>query len=180
MPSTPTKLTLFLCWSINATKHATIKMCEADGEPDHFPKFFAALKVAVDSIDEIKGLGGFRIEPSKGVPMKDYLKFANVYKCSDVVYKLFETKRCPVPNVKMVKDVLGSDYLSEMKWKDLTLDKEFKLLTYKYIPDGSKRHLTLMISSLSHKPLIEFMVLNKLYKLNRYINKTVFKYCITN
>lgn len=58
MLCTPTQLTLFLCWPINATKHVTIKMCEVDGEPDHFAKFFAALKVAVDSIDEIKGLGG--------------------------------------------------------------------------------------------------------------------------
>ena len=142
MPSTPTKLTLYLCWPINSANHATIKVCEVDDESNHYANFFAALKCAVDFIDEIKGLNGFKVEPVRGIPLQQCLKDPNVYKCDDVVYKLLDNK-CPVPNVEMVKEVLGKEYLSEMTLEDLTLDKKLKLLKYRYIPKGSKLHLTL-------------------------------------
>ena len=113
-----------------------------DNESDDFAKFFAALKCAVDLIDEIKGFGGFNVEPVRGIPLQVCLKHPNVYKCNDVVYKLLHIK-CPVPNVTMIKEVLGKDYLSEITLEDLTLDKKLKLLKYKYIPKGSRSPSTL-------------------------------------
>lgn len=56
-------------------------MCEVD-ESDHssddFAKFFVALKVAVNSVDEIKSLGAFNINPLPGISLKECLNFPNV------------------------------------------------------------------------------------------------------
>ena len=106
---------MFLCWPINAIKHATIKICETD---DQFAKFFSAVKFAVELLGKLKGTGPFSIEPIQGIVLTEYLKPPNVYKKGDMIYKLFDTENnCTVPNVQLVKNVLGDDYLIGMKTK---------------------------------------------------------------
>ena len=141
MPCTPTKVSLFLCSPINAIKHATIKICETD---DQFAKFFSAVKFTVELLGNLKGTGAFLVEPIQGIVLTEGLKPPNVYKKGDMVYKLFDTENnCTVPNVQLVKNVLGDNYLIGMEANSLTLDERFQILTYKYISAEPKHQLTL-------------------------------------
>ena len=130
MPCTPNKLSLFLCWPIDAKCHATIKILEElTTDETRFAKFFNALMFAVREVNSLTG--PFQVEPIKGVKLIENLKFQKVYKHNNLVYKFgggdTETQ------VAMVKKILGDDYFSEMKAEQLTHDDRHWLLKYRYI-----------------------------------------------
>ena len=90
MASTPTVLSLYLCWPVKNSKwHATIKIFEA--KQSQFAAFFCALRFAVDEFDYLKD-GGFIVQPTKDIALTESLQLPNVYRCGDTVYKLFDTQ----------------------------------------------------------------------------------------
>ena len=76
----------------------------------------------------------FKVEPIENLELK-VLQQLNVYRAGDTVYKLFDMQDAmwAKPNVQVVHNIPGNDYLREMKEIDLTVDGRCKLLTYKYI-----------------------------------------------
>jgi len=163
MPCTPDTLSLFLCWPINETKHATIKILDKV-QSENFAKFFNALKFAVDIVNGPKGR--FQVEPKQGVVLTEKLKLSiqvepnqgvvhtepsNVYKHDGLVYKLFKIGKDSYTKINddVVKKYLGDNYFSNMKVEKLTSEDlstsefHFFLLTYKFISAISKTVYTL-------------------------------------
>ena len=107
MPSTPTKLALYLCWPMHSRKHAMLKICEVDNKSAIIvAKFFGALKYAVELIDKIKNSNGLEIEPVRGIRLKECLEHLCVNNYDIIIYKLLDANYV-VPDVKWSKGFLG-------------------------------------------------------------------------
>ena len=167
MPCTPDKLSLFLCWPINEKEHATIKVCEVTTDNSTgLAKYFTTLKYAVSAVCNCKG--SFNVEPQRNVVLKEVLYLPNVYKHDNLVYKLFDTFIGTKPNVELVKEILGENYLQGMKAEKLTNDGRFQLLQYQYIPGICTTDKTVTLGDF--KPVAE--ALDQLHHAN-YVHSDV-------
>lgn len=98
-------ISLYLCWSISAEYHATIKICDTQ---ENFAKFFHTVKFAVDFLSKVSLKNTyFQVDPLHHIDnsiITVHLNSRNVYYIGDKVYKLFDTvtERWARPNVSVI------------------------------------------------------------------------------
>ena len=96
--------------------------------------FFSALAFGLKEVTDYTESSTFIIEPRKG------LKLHRVYEDNSFVYKLYDKGRKLRINMM---EIIEKAYLPDMKPIDLSIDKTFKLLKYRFIEVKDKKNIKL-------------------------------------
>ena len=129
------------------------------------------MKFAIDNF--AFGDEPFMVEPIEGVVLRKRLTPGknNIYSLNGKVYKLYDTltKSYAKPNVEIIKQTLGEDYLPGINVVNLANGERCKCLTYGYINEKKSAYVSLE----DFKPIMKD--LDKLHKEN-YVHSDV-RFC---
>ena len=145
MPCTSKKFEMHLFIPKSQAVMAYIKIMEAQSDADEkLALFFSKMRFGIKTLQPFtldnKPLA---IMPKCNLTFREELGHQRVFKHDGRVYKLYDGVKFGSPNIKII-ELLGNDYLGELKVEKLTKDGQIKLLSYDYhlVKEGGAEPLT--------------------------------------